>query len=75
MQPIALTAMKVQLVTGGSCAWEAVSNVSWVQVTGPAVGIGAQAINYHVDANPSTLGRAAIIRIGGQLFRIKQKGM
>jgi conserved repeat domain len=65
----------LQLVTGGSCAWEAVSNASWVQVTGQAVGIGAQTINYHVDANPSTSGRAAIIRIGGQLFRIKQKGM
>jgi uncharacterized repeat protein (TIGR01451 family) len=65
----------LQLVTTGSCAWEAISNASWVQVTGQAVGIGAQSINYHVDANPSTSGRAAIIRIGGQLYRIKQKGM
>jgi uncharacterized repeat protein (TIGR01451 family) len=65
----------LQIVAGGSCAWEARSNASWVQVTGQAVGIGTQSIAYHVDANPSALSRATTIRVGEQTFRIKQKGM
>jgi uncharacterized repeat protein (TIGR01451 family) len=63
-----------QLSTTGTCAWEATSNAGWVQVTSPVVGIGAQTITYHVDANASTAGRAAVIQVGGQSFRIKQKG-
>ncbi|MFL6213806.1 MAG: BACON domain-containing protein [Blastocatellia bacterium] len=64
----------VQLSTSGTCAWEAASNVAWVQVTSSIVGIGAQTITYHVDANASTAGRAAVIRVGTESFRIKQKG-
>jgi hypothetical protein len=64
----------IQLNTTGACAWEATSNASWVQVTSAVVGIGAQTITYHVDANASTAGRAAVIQVGGQSFRIKQKG-
>jgi uncharacterized repeat protein (TIGR01451 family) len=64
----------LQLSTTGTCAWEAVSNASWLQITTSVVGIGAQTIVYHVDANPSPTGRAAVITVGGQTFRLKQKG-
>ena len=65
----------IQLAAGAACAWEAVSSATWVQMTSPVAGIGPQAITYRVDANPSSAGRAATIRVGGQTFRIKQKGM
>jgi len=65
----------LQITTGGSCAWQAVSNAGWVQVTSQVVGIGTQTITYHVDANPSSLNRTTVIRVGELTFRIKQKGM
>ncbi|HKP11149.1 MAG TPA: BACON domain-containing carbohydrate-binding protein, partial [Blastocatellia bacterium] len=65
----------LQLTVGAACAWEAVSNADWAQVTSPMVGIGAQVITYHVEANPLATARAATIRVGGQTFKIKQKGM
>jgi uncharacterized repeat protein (TIGR01451 family) len=63
-----------QIIAEERCPWEAASGASWVQVTGQVVGIGTQVITYHVDANPAA-GRATTIRIGGQTFRVKQKGL
>ncbi|HJQ24061.1 MAG TPA: BACON domain-containing carbohydrate-binding protein [Blastocatellia bacterium] len=65
----------IQLTATKHCAWEAVSNASWVHFTSPTVGSGTATITIHVDANPSSSGRAATLRIGGQSFRIKQAGM
>jgi uncharacterized repeat protein (TIGR01451 family) len=65
----------LQIIAEERCPWEAVSNASWTHVTGQVVGIGTQVITYHVDANLSRSARATTIRVGGQTFRIKQKGM
>jgi uncharacterized repeat protein (TIGR01451 family) len=65
----------LQISTGANCVWQAVLSAGWVQVTSQTVGIGTQTITYHVDANQTTFSRTALIRVGEQTFRIKQKGM
>ena len=64
----------LQMIAAKPCAWEAVSNAGWVQFLSPTVGAGGAVINIHVDANTSPLSRATTLRIGGQVFNIKQAG-
>jgi len=54
------------------CAWQAVSNKSWLVVTSGSPSIGSGAANYSVSPNPGPKGRAAIITIGGNIFNVKQ---
>ena len=56
------------------CAWQAVSNASWISVTSTAVGIGNGTVSYSVAPNVSPFGRNGSITIGGQTFSIKQAG-
>ncbi len=56
------------------CAWQAVSNASWISVTSAAVGIGNSIVSYSVAPNPGTSGRNGTITIAGRTFSIKQKG-
>ena len=63
----------VQIVTEERCAWEATTNVTWITLTSQIVGIGSNTVTYTVKSN-SGPGRAGIIMIGGQLFKVKQKG-
>jgi len=58
------------------CAWGATNtNPAWVTFTSDFVGIGTKTVTYHVAPNPNTSGRKTVIKIAGQAFRIKQKGM
>ena len=57
------------------CAWQAVSNVQWVTITANSVGIGNGTVSYDVATNPGPGGRAGLIIVGGQIFRVKQKGL
>jgi uncharacterized repeat protein (TIGR01451 family) len=63
----------IQIVTEERCAWEATTNVTWINLTSQVVGIGTNTVTYTVESN-SGPGRAGIIMIGGQLFKVKQKG-
>jgi hypothetical protein len=56
------------------CAWQAVSNASWITVTSGAVGIGNGAVGFSVAPNVSSFGRKGTITIAGKTFSIKQKG-
>ena len=58
----------------GRCAWQAVSNASWISVTSAAVGIGNGIVSYSVAPNPGTAGRNGAITIAGRTFSIKPKG-
>jgi hypothetical protein len=64
----------IQVSTGERCAWEAMTNVNWITVTSEVVGIGAGSVTFTVAPNPGAGGRAGVIMIGGQSFRVKQKG-
>jgi uncharacterized repeat protein (TIGR01451 family) len=64
----------IQVLTEERCAWEATSNASWITLTSQIVGIGTSTVTYNVKPNPGVSGRAGVIVIGGQSFRVKQKG-
>ena len=63
-----------QIITEERCAWDAIPQVNWITVTSQVVGIGTNTITYNVKPNPTSAGRAGIILIGGQQFKVKQKG-
>jgi hypothetical protein len=56
------------------CAWQAVSNASWIVITSAEAGIGGGAVSYSVAANPGASGRSGTISVAGATLRIKQKG-
>jgi hypothetical protein len=57
------------VVTGSSCSWTAVSNVSWLTTTSSGTGNGV--VNYSVGANTGN-SRNGTITIGGQTFSVFQ---
>jgi hypothetical protein len=64
----------IQIFTEQRCAWEATTSESWITLTSQIVGIGTSTVTYNVKPNPGVSGRAGVIVIGGQSFRVKQKG-
>jgi hypothetical protein len=66
---IALTA------NSGSCTWAAVSNASWIHLTGLTSGTGNASVAWIADTNcPSTSARAGTITMGGLTFTVNQAG-
>lgn len=55
------------------CAWQAISNASWVTVTSGCCGISNGTVAYTVAANTTGLGRNATITVAGRVFNVKQK--
>ncbi len=64
----------IDVTTEERCAWQAVSNVSWITITSTCCGIGNGTVSYTVAANPGTSGRSGTITIAGKTFTVKQKG-
>jgi hypothetical protein len=62
----------VSVVTGSGCAWTAVSNVSWVTITGGASGTGIGTVTYSVAANITGSPRTGTLTIAGQTFTVNQ---
>lgn len=60
--------------TDNHCAWQAVSNASWITITSNGIGIGIGAVAFSVSANTTGSGRKGAITIAGQTFSVKQKG-
>ena len=56
----------------GSCAWTAVSNTSWIDVTGGASGVGNGTVTYSVAANTTGVERAGTMTIAGATFTVTQ---
>jgi uncharacterized repeat protein (TIGR01451 family) len=63
----------IQILTGEQCAWEATTDANWITLSSQIVGIGTSTVTYNVKPNPGESGRAGVIAIGGQSFRVKQK--
>lgn len=56
------------VTTGTSCGWSASSDVSWMQISGPASGSGNGNIAYHLIANTSAARTGSIhVNAGGGL--------
>lgn len=54
------------------CAWTAVANDSWIQVTSGASGSGNGNVGYSVDANTSGSSRSGSMTIAGKTFAVTQ---
>jgi Putative binding domain, N-terminal len=63
----------VDVHTGGGCAWTAVSQVSWIQITSGSSGTGDGKVRYHVDPfqGPGA-SRTGTIIIAGLTFTVTQ---
>ncbi|HEX8250720.1 MAG TPA: BACON domain-containing carbohydrate-binding protein, partial [Pyrinomonadaceae bacterium] len=57
--------------TAASCQWTAVSNVSWITITGGASGTGNGTISFSVQANTGPE-RSGTITAGGETFTVNQ---
>jgi serine protease AprX len=57
--------------TGSGCDWTAVSNDSWIHITGGGSGTGNGTVSYSVDAN-SDGARIGTITAAGQTFTVNQ---
>ncbi|MBU1744006.1 MAG: hypothetical protein KJ649_03795, partial [Proteobacteria bacterium] len=60
----------VNVVAPDGVAWQAVSNASWIHITGSS-GTGNGVVSYTVDANTGDA-RTGTITIGGQTFTVSQ---
>ncbi len=64
----------IQVTTLIGCAWS-VSNVpSWILINTPLNNTNSGSVSYSVEANPTAIPRAAIIKIAGQDFAVEQDG-
>ncbi len=61
----------VAVSTASGCAWSAVSNDSWLTVTGGASGSGSGSVNFTVSANTGAA-RTGTITIAGLTFTVNQ---
>ena len=62
----------VTVTAGDGCAWNSVSNVNWITVTGGASGGGSGTVQFAVDANDKKTPRTGTITIAGQVFTVNQ---
>jgi len=54
------------------CAWTAVSNVSWITITGGASGSGNGKVSYSLAANTASSARSGALTIAGLTFTVTQ---
>ena len=64
----------INVVVSSNCAWQAVSDVSWITITSNCCGMGNGSVTYSVAANTSGGGRRGTITVAGRVFTVKQKG-
>ena len=70
--PSAVTSDSVTVTASGPCLWTAVSNNSWISVTGGTSGSGSGSVGYSVTANSGPSPRTGTITIARQNFTITQ---
>jgi uncharacterized delta-60 repeat protein len=64
----------INITTSAGCGWRAVSTQNWIEITSTEVGIGNATISYTVSTNTTGGVRDGAIVLGGQSFKVKQKG-
>ena len=64
----------VSITTGSSCAWTAVSSVSWITITSASSGTGLAAVSYSVASNPTGTSRVGTLTVAGRTVTITQAG-
>ncbi len=56
------------------CAWTAVSNDSFIDITDGGSGVGAGTVSYFVTSNTNSVARTGSMTIGGEAFMVTQSG-
>jgi Zn-dependent metalloprotease len=64
----------VSVTAGAGCSWTAVSNATFITITGGASGAGNGTVTYSVAANTGTSSRTGTMTIAGQTFTVTQAG-
>lgn len=64
----------LSLAVTANCAWTAVSQVAWIQITGGATGNGSGAVTYTVSQNMDASPRGGAILINSEPFQVSQAG-
>jgi pseudomonalisin len=72
-QPAAAAQYTVTVAAAAGCSWTAVSNASWIAVTGGASGSGNGQVSYALSANSGPT-RTSSLTIGGNSFQVTQLG-
>jgi hypothetical protein len=57
-----------------TCGWVALSNASWITITGGASGTGNGTVGFSVAANTATTSRTGTLTIAGNTFTVTQSG-
>ena len=64
----------VTVTTGSTCNWTAVSNASFITITGGSSGTGNGTVSYSVASNGATTSRNGTMTIAGQTHTVTQAG-
>jgi len=62
----------VTVTLGSGCPWTAVSNTSWITITGNANGSGTGGVSFVVAANSSQADRQGTLAVAGQVMTVTQ---
>jgi YVTN family beta-propeller protein len=65
----------VNVTAPSGCAWTAVSNIGWTQVTSGASGNGNGSVNFSVNANNTANSLSGTLAIAGQTFTVNESGV
>jgi hypothetical protein len=65
----------VNVTTGGTCSWAAVSNNAWITITGGSSGSGSGTVSYSITENTGAKRRTGTITIAGQTYTVHQDGV
>jgi Viral BACON domain len=61
------------VVTTSVCDWQAVSNASWITITGGSSGAGNGTVSFNIDADTGAP-RVGTLTVAGQTFTVNQAG-
>jgi Zn-dependent metalloprotease len=64
----------VSVTATSGCSWTAVSNSSFITITGGASGTGNGTVTYSVASNTASTSRTGTLTIAGQTFTVTQAG-
>ncbi len=64
----------INVSTQSDCRWTATTSEDWIAITSGRSGIGSGTVSYVVSTNNSSVPRAGIIIVAGQIFIVAQTG-
>lgn len=63
----------INVASGSGCPWTAIASASWITITSDDGGLAGGSVNYSIAPNTTGAPRKGTIKIGRQLFSVKQQ--